>query len=112
MNDPAPQTGQAFLTLHGKIGEPDLPALRRHVSAALAGQPHDLIIDLRGVWELCDDAVALLAGIGSRQRSCHRMLTLVFAAGSATDRALHAHGDLHRFTTVRAVPEWTALTEP
>jgi hypothetical protein len=108
MSDPAAGGGQAFLTFHGKIQEPDVPALRRHVSAALEGQPHDLVIDMRDVWSLCDEAVAVLAGMASRQRSQRRVLTLVFSAGSPTDDALRRTRKASRFNTVRSIPNWSS----
>jgi ABC-type transporter Mla MlaB component len=105
----SPGRGQAFLTLEGEIGPLDIPAMREKVSAALEGEPHDLVVDMRGVWALCQEAVALLAGARARQRSLQRQLTLVFAAESATDRAMKAAGLQGRFTTVRRVPDWHAL---
>jgi hypothetical protein len=109
MSGPAAGQGQAFLKFHGQIREPDVPALRRQVSAALEGQPHDLVIDMRDVWSLCDEAVAVLVGMASRQRSQRRVLTLVYAAGSPTDDALRASRLGSRINTVRSIPNWNPL---
>lgn len=105
----SPSRGQAFLALDGDIGPSDVPALWEKLSAALEGEPHDLVVDMRRVWGVCQEAVALLAGIRARQRSLHRQLTLVFPAESATDRALTVAGLQGRFTTVRQVPDWRAM---
>jgi hypothetical protein len=101
--------GQAFLALDGDLGPAEIPALREKLSAALEGEPHDLVVDMRQVWGVCQEAVAVLTGVRSRQRSLDRQLTLVFSADSATDRALSAAGMQGRFTSVRQVPTWHAL---
>jgi hypothetical protein len=91
---------ESTIELHGAITPLDVPNMRRRLSAALEGEPHDLMVDMRGVWDLCPKALAVLVGAHSRQRSLHRKLTLVMGLGSATERALVAAGMQGRMPTV------------
>ena len=70
-----PSRGQPILTLDGALTPFEVPALRRKVSGALEGELHDLVVDLRLVWVVCREALAVLSGANARQRSLHRQLT-------------------------------------
>jgi len=81
--------------------------MQRRIGAALDGEPHDLVIDLRGVWAFSSEAVSVLVGAASRQHAQERHLTLIYAAGSPIDTALKsAVGGRGAFTTVWAIPDW------
>jgi hypothetical protein len=99
-----PTQGQSFLTLAGGLGAEDVPWARELVTRALEGEPHDLVIDMRGAYDVCREALALLAEFRTRQRTLNRHLTLVIDRDSAADRALQAAGLRGLFLTVRHVP--------
>ena len=100
----SPVHGHSFLTLAGDLGPVDVPWMTQEVSRALEGEPHDLVIDMRGAYRVSPEALALLTSVRSRQRSLNRHLTLVIDLGSPTDRALQAAGLQGLFLTVRRVP--------
>ncbi|MGZ4572946.1 MAG: STAS domain-containing protein [Actinomycetes bacterium] len=76
---------------------------RRNVLEALAGRPHDLVIDMRSVDQLSNPGLALLVGVRARQRAHQRGLTLVCGPDSGTEQALSRSGMQGGFTTARKV---------
>lgn len=95
------------LSLSGPIGTGEIPGVQRRIAAAVDGEPHDLVIDLRGVWAFSPEAVSVLVGAASRQHARGQHLTLIYAAGSPIDTALKSVvGDSGSFTTVWAIPDW------
>lgn len=103
----ARSSAKKLLSLSGPIGAGEIAGVQRRIGAALDGDPHDLVIDLRGVWAFSSEAVSVLVGAASRQHAQEQHLTLIYAAGSPIDTALKsAVGDSGAFTTVWAIPDW------
>jgi anti-anti-sigma regulatory factor len=72
--------------------------------AAVAGEPRDLVIDLRQVADLPATGVAALVGVQARQRSRQKSLTLVCGERSGTQMALARSGMKGDFRTVTEIP--------
>jgi len=103
----APSRAETLLSLSGPVGTGEIAGLQRRIAAALDGEPHDLVIDLRGVWAFSPEAVSVLVGAASRQHAHEQHLTLIYAAGSPIDTALKsATRGSDSFTTVWAIPDW------
>jgi len=78
--------------------------LRQDILGAVAGEPRDLIIDLRQIAHLPSTGLATLVGVQARQRSRLKSLTLVCGAGSGTQMALARSGMKGDFRTVTEIP--------
>ena len=78
--------------------------LRQDILGAVAGEPRDLVIDLRQVVELPSTGLAVLVGVQARQRSRLKSLTLVCAERSGTQMALARSGMKGDFRTVTEIP--------
>ena len=78
--------------------------LRQDLLAAMAGEPHDLVIDLRQVVHLPSTGLAALVGVQARQRSRLKSLTLVCGERSATEMALTGSGMKSEFKIVTEIP--------
>ena len=78
--------------------------LRQDLLAAMAGEPHDLVIDLRQVVHLPSTGLAALVGVQARQRSRLKSLTLVCGERSATEMALTGSGMKGEFKIVTEIP--------
>jgi hypothetical protein len=96
--------GHTFLTLSGDLGSVDVPWVRQQVSRALEGEPHDLVIDMRGTYNVSREALAMLTGARTRQRNLNRQLTLVIDVDSPADWALRSTRLHDRFLVVRRLP--------
>jgi hypothetical protein len=71
-----------------------------------------LVIDLRAVSEVCDEAVALLAGVASRQSAERKRLTVVVAQDSVVEECLRRSPTLvQSAVTAHEVPDWVALSQ-
>ena len=78
--------------------------LRQDILGAVAGEPRDLVIDLRRVADLSSTALAALVGVQARQRSRLKSLTLVCGERSGTEMALARSGMKGDFRTVTEIP--------
>jgi anti-anti-sigma regulatory factor len=78
--------------------------LRQDILGAVAGEPRDLVIDLRQVEELPSAGLAVLVGVQARQRSRLKSLTLVCGERSGTRMALARSGMKGDFRTVTEIP--------
>jgi anti-anti-sigma regulatory factor len=78
--------------------------LRQDILGAVAGEPRDLVIDLRQVADLPATGVAALVGVQARQRSRLKSLTLVCGERSGTQMALVRSGMKGDFRTVTEIP--------
>jgi anti-anti-sigma regulatory factor len=78
--------------------------LRQDILGAVAGEPRDLVIDLRQVEELPSAGLAVLVGVQARQRSRLKSLTLVCGERSGTRMALARSGMKGEFRTVTEIP--------
>lgn len=74
--------------------------MRQTILAAMEGQSHDLVIDMRAVEHLSNRGMALLLGVRARQRSRQQTLTLICGSNSATEQAMSRNGMRQSFTTV------------
>jgi anti-anti-sigma regulatory factor len=83
----------------------DARYLRQDILGAVAGQPRDLVIDLRQVLNRSNTGVAVLVGAQARQRSRLKSLTLVCGERSGTTQmALARSGMKGDFRTVTEIP--------
>ena len=81
--------------------------LRQDILGAVAGEPRDLVIDLRQVADLPSTGLATLVGVQARQRSRLKSLTLVCGERSGTQMALARSGMKGDFRTVTEIlPSW------
>lgn len=78
--------------------------LRQDILGAVAGEPRDLVIDLRQVADLPSAGLAALVGVQARQRSRLKSLTLVCGERSGTQMALVRSGMKGDFRTVTEIP--------
>jgi anti-anti-sigma regulatory factor len=78
--------------------------LRQDILSAVAGEPRDLVIDLRQVANLPATGLATLVGVQARQRSRLKSLTLVCGDRSDTQKALARSGMKGDFRTVTEIP--------
>jgi anti-anti-sigma regulatory factor len=78
--------------------------LRQDILGAVAGEPRDLVIDLRQVADLPSTGLAALVGVQARQRSRLKSLTLVCGERSGTQMALARSGMKGDFRTVTEIP--------
>jgi anti-anti-sigma factor len=87
------------------IGEDrDTRHLRQDILGAVAGEPRDLIVDLRQVVHLSSTGLGVLVGVQARQLSRLKSLTLVCGERSATQMALARSGMKGSFRTVTEMP--------
>ena len=84
--------------------EGDARHLRQDILGAVAGEPRDLVIDLRQVADLPSTGLATLVGVQARQRSRLKSLTLVCGERSGTQMALARSGMKGDFRTVTEIP--------
>jgi anti-anti-sigma regulatory factor len=82
----------------------DARALRQDILDAAAGEPRDLVIDLRQVGHLSNTGLAVLIGVQARQSSRLKSLTLVCGERSGTQMALARSGMKGDFRTVTEIP--------
>jgi anti-anti-sigma regulatory factor len=118
---PQPTTRPPDTRLGPRIGDtPNVPAqaaavtvvirqdragqLRQDILGAVAGEPRDLVIDLRQVADLPATGLAALVGVQARQRSRLKSLTLVCGERSGTQMALVRSGMKGDFRTVTEIP--------
>jgi anti-anti-sigma regulatory factor len=118
---PQPTTRPPDTRLGPRIGDtPNVPAqaaavtvvirqdragqLRQDILGAVAGEPRDLVIDLRQVADLPATGLAALVGVQARQRSRLKSLTLVCGERSGTQMALARSGMTGDFRTVTEIP--------
>jgi anti-anti-sigma regulatory factor len=80
--------------------------LRHDILNAVAGEPRDLVIDLRQVADLSSAGLATLVGVQARQRSRLKKLTLVCGERSGTQMALARTGMKGDFTVTEIPPQW------
>jgi anti-anti-sigma regulatory factor len=78
--------------------------LRQDILGAVAGEPRDLVVDLRQVEDLPRTGLAVLVGVQARQRSRLKSLTLVCGERSGTQMALARSGMQGDFRTVTEIP--------
>jgi anti-anti-sigma regulatory factor len=78
--------------------------LRQDILGAVAGEPRDLVIDLRQIADLPSTGLAVLIGVQARQRSRLKSLTLVCGERSGTQMALARSGMKRDFRTVTEIP--------
>ena len=78
--------------------------MRPDILGAVAGEPRDLVIDLRQVVHLSSTGLAVLVGVRARQRSRLKSLTLVCGERSGTQMALARSGMKGDFKTVTEIP--------
>jgi anti-anti-sigma factor len=78
--------------------------LRQDILGAVAGEPRDLVIDLRQVVHLSSTGLAVLVGVQARQRSRLKGLTLVCGERSGTQMALAQSGMKGDFRTETEIP--------
>ena len=98
---PPSRDGQSFLALEGSLDAVEAAGLRDKLMLASRGEPHDVVVDLRGVCAISPTALAALVGARARQKSVNRELTLIYRSGSVTDQALAHAGMRGLFLTVR-----------
>ena len=84
--------------------EGDARHLRQDILGAVAGEPRDLVIDLREVEHLTTTGLAVRVGVQARQRSRLKSLTLVCGERSGTQMALTRSGSKGDFRTVTEIP--------
>jgi len=78
--------------------------LRQDILGAVAGEPRDLVIDLRQVVDLPSTGLAVFVGVQARQRSRLKGMTLVCAERSGTQMALARSGMSGDLRTVTEIP--------
>ena len=78
--------------------------LRQDILGAVAGEPRDLVIDLREVEHLTTTGLAVRVGVQARQRSRLKSLKLVCGERSGTQMALARSGMKGDFRTVTEIP--------
>jgi len=78
--------------------------MRDDILGAVAGEPRDLVIDLRQVGQLSSTGLAALVGVRARQRARMKTLTLVCGESSGTQLALAQSGMTDKFNTVTEMP--------
>ncbi len=78
--------------------------LRQDILGAVAGEPRDLVIDLRQVADLPSTGLAVLVGVQARQRARLKSLMLVCGERSGTQMALARSGMKADFRTVTEIP--------
>lgn len=78
--------------------------MRQDILDAVAGEPRDLVVDLRQVEDLPSTGLAVLVGVQARQGSRLRSLTLVCGERSGTQMALARSGMTGDFRTVTEIP--------
>ena len=78
--------------------------MREDILGAVAGEPRDLVIDLRQIADLPSTGLATLVGVQARQRSRLKSLTLVCGERSGTQMALARSGMKGDFRTVTEIP--------
>jgi anti-anti-sigma regulatory factor len=82
----------------------DARHLRQDILGAVAGEPRDLVVDLRQVAHLSSTGVAVLVGVQARQRSRLKSLTLACGDRSGTQMALVRSGMNGDVRTVTEIP--------
>ena len=100
LNDRAPVTPVTVVIGQDRVAR----HMRPDILGAVAGEPRDLVIDLRQVVELPSTGLAVLVGVQARQRSRLKSTTLVCAERSGTQMALARSGMKGDFRTVTEIP--------
>jgi anti-anti-sigma regulatory factor len=98
-NDRSPAAAITVVIRPDRAGQ-----LRQDILGAVAGEPRDLVIDLRQVADLPSAGLAALVGVQARQRSRLKSLTLVCGERSGTQMALVRSGMKGDFRTVTEIP--------
>lgn len=98
-NDRSPAAAITVVIRQDRAGQ-----LRQDILGAVAGEPRDLVIDLRQVADLPSAGLAALVGVQARQRSRLKSLTLVCGERSGTQMALVRSGMKGDFRTVTEIP--------
>jgi len=99
-NDPSPTVAVTVVIRQDRVAR----HLRQDILGAVAGEPRDLVIDLRQVADLPSTGLAALVGVQARQRSRLKSLTLVCGERSGTQMALARSGMKGDFRTVTEIP--------
>ena len=100
VNDRAPVTAVTVVIEQDRVAR----HMRQDILGAVAGEPRDLVIDLRQVVHLSGTGLAVLVGVRARQRSRLKSLTLVCGERSGTQMALARAGMSGNFKTVTEIP--------
>ena len=100
LNDPAPAAAVTAVIRQDRVAG----HMRQDILGAVAGEPRDLVVDLRQVVDLPRTGLAVLVGVQTRQRSRLKSLTLVCGARSSTQMALTRSGMKGDFRTVTEIP--------
>jgi anti-anti-sigma regulatory factor len=100
VNDRAPVTAVTVAIGQDRVAR----HLRQDILGAVAGEPRDLVIDLRQVVHLPSTGLATLVGVQARQRSRLKSLTLVCGERSGTQMALARSWMKGDFRTVTEIP--------
>ena len=100
LNDRAPVTPVTVVIGQDRVAR----HMRPDILGAVAGEPRDLVIDLRQVVHLSSTGLAVLVGVRARQRSRLKSLTLVCGERSGTHMALARSGMKGDFKTVTEIP--------